>query len=65
MILTVHLYNNLGDYHECVDEQNHTHRVDLLTDDSKVGTPQSLVGKKIEVEYLTPYIEIAHGVKVL
>lgn len=65
MKLIVGSYNQAQDYHECKDDDGHTHRVDLTTDNNKVGSNESLIGKVVEVESLTPYIEIGHGVKIL
>ena len=54
------------DYCQCVDEQGHAHRVDVVVG-GELGdmAPQDLVGRTIEIKYMTPYVSIAHGVKLL
>jgi len=63
MRLKVHAVVEDGPDVYCSDEQGESHRVDFLVDGSlpEGTTAQDLVDKTIEVESLTPYVEIANG----
>lgn len=70
MIFKVKHYNEKGEFppyaHICCDEDNSDHRIDLFVNGDLTGIdPKSLVGKTVEVKRLHPFLEIAHGVKVL
>lgn len=56
-----------SNHHECRDEKGKTHRVDLLVSGCfpPKTDPKSLVGKTVEVEWLSIYCEIAHKVKII
>lgn len=70
-------YNQQQNYFECRCEDGCEHRIDLLVDGNlhkpshKMTNEQylefkkSLIGRTVTIEKLTPYIEIAHGVKLL
>ncbi len=67
MILKVDLYcDSPLFYHKCTDEAGKNHRVDLLVngDLEKGTTPESLVSKTVEVDYVYPYVEIAMNVRI-
>jgi hypothetical protein len=75
--LSVLKYSPNNDYHECEDEKGIIHRVDLLINgdfaeqtknlnrDELDAFCSSFEGKTIVVEYLHPFIEIAHGVIIV
>ncbi len=73
MILKLKSYNDftkvgMPDTYICIDEEGYEHKVDIHVDGGlgKAGEDRkSLVGRKIQVEYLTPYLEIANNVKLL
>ena len=70
MRLTIKGYYKPEDCFVCIDEQGGTHRVDLVIDGSgdskKIGAaPESMAGRQVDVEYLSPYLEIASGVRLL
>ena len=47
-------------HHICVDCDGDKHRIDLMADGSFENLePEELVGKRIQVEYLFAYVEIA------
>lgn len=69
MRLFVNSWNQEQDFHECfVDgNKNNKIRIDLFVSGCLPSdvSPDSLVGKWVEVEYTHPYISIAHGVSIL
>ena len=72
MIFRVIRYDSANDFHECrclVGEgDTRPRRLDLFTDGDlrKAGeTKESIVGRTVEVECLSPFIEMATGVKVI
>lgn len=52
---------------ECFDENGKKHYVDFIVDGSLPEniSAEDLIGKTIEVEYLTPYIEIACNCRIV
>lgn len=60
-------WESLLDFHRCIDEDGQSHQVDLFIngDLDESITAEELVGKTVSVERLTPYLELAHGVKIL
>jgi len=53
-------------WHVCVDEAGQKHQIDIMIDGGFPDTdPNDLVGKKISIGLLSPYLEIAHEVKVI
>lgn len=76
MKLTITDFDKFTGNHHAVDEQGHIHHVDIMVD-ATLGRKEynsldelhafcfSLVGSQVEVDRLTPYVEIAHGVKLL
>jgi hypothetical protein len=67
MKLKVIAYNELSNYHECRDEQGNFHRVDLFVDGTLPEgiTREFIIGRAVEVEFLSAFEEIGHGVKIL
>lgn len=65
MILKVIRYYDEMDAHECVLPDGRKRYVDLTTDNSKIGTNESLVGRSVEVTSLTPYLDIAYEVRLI
>ena len=66
MKLHVLEYNVTEDYFHCKDEAGGSYRLDLLVDNSRVvKNPLDLVGRWVEIESKHPYVEIAHGVKLI
>ena len=65
MQFKVRLYETMLNTHICIDNDGHSHRIDLMVDGAfpKGTDPESLVGKTIECEYTYPYISIAMGVR--
>lgn len=55
------------DYHVCLDEKGFRVRADLTVSGDLVGISdnESLIGKTVEVECLTPYVSLAHGVQIV
>lgn len=68
MILTIEKRVELSatDFY-CVDENGISLRVDIFTDGSleQQGVLETYEGRKIEVESVTPYISIAHDIRLL
>jgi hypothetical protein len=76
MKLTLIAYDKGTGNHRCKDENGCIRWVDLMVScsfDRPAYTDyqelqqfcESLIGQEVEVERLTPYVEIAHGVKLL
>ena len=73
MEFIVHSYNEDQDYHLCRDKIGQIYRLDLFVNgDFRVGntekmleTNKSIIGKKIQVDYLNPFISIAMNVRVI
>jgi len=62
--LKVLKYVRAEDYHICEDDKGTIHRVDLFVDGSLKGHDiDSIIGKMVDVDYLSPDGEIAHEVK--
>lgn len=68
MRLTVKQYNEDQAYHECQDDEGRTYRVDLIVDgtlpDDMAQNPEQLVGRTVQVGWLSPFIEIAQEVEL-
>jgi hypothetical protein len=58
--------NNRSDF-VCEDDMGNDHNVDLFVDGTLPDgtTPESLIGREVDVDYLSIYMEIANGVKLL
>jgi len=67
MKLKVKSYSAAEYYHLCVDENGNSHRIDLFVNgDLPKGLDNlDLVGKTVEVDYTSPYIEIGYGVTIV
>lgn len=77
MKLEVLRYSDTLDFHECKSPSGETHRVDLLIDggltlpkkdiscEELLEFKKSLVGKTVEVAYLSTFMEIAHQVRIV
>ncbi len=53
------------DVWECIDEQGGWHKVDFIVDGGPVTREQLVPGAVVEVESLSPYIEIATEVRLV
>lgn len=54
--------------HICSDEEGKEHRVDILVDggiDTAKHSDEALIGRTVEVSFLTPFVEIAHDVRLI
>ena len=67
MIVEVKSYNHHWMAHDCRDGNGAIRRIDLLVngDFEKDMDPEDLVGKRVEINSVHPFIEIAHGVKIV
>lgn len=68
MKLTICKYHVSGMFHDCKDESGQSHRVDIMVDGTLTqfnDDPTKLEGKVVEVEWLSPYIEVAGGVTLV
>ncbi len=72
MIYTIIDYSEDEDYHTCLGEDMSKVKVDLMVNgdiEAEVGFYlqycKGIVGERVEIESLTPYISIALGVKLL
>jgi len=67
MILTIGNYSENYDAHYCIDGDGKEHVVDVFVDGGldKEVSRNSIIGKRIECDYIYPYLEIACGVKLL
>jgi hypothetical protein len=66
MTLNIIAYNPITGNHEALDATGNLRIVDLMISlKDKVSDPATLVGKRIEAEYLMTFSEIARNVKVL
>lgn len=65
MKLKVGEYNKHYDANRCILPNGRPLWVDLVVDDAKVGLPEDLVGKTVEVDYTYSFLDIASGVRVL
>ena len=60
-------YNKEQDYHDIIMEDGRKVKADLFVngDLRDIATNESIIGKSVDIQYFTPYIEIAYGVSVL
>jgi hypothetical protein len=66
MTLNIIAYNPITGNHEALDAAGNLRIVDLMINLSEKDTdPVALVGKRVEVESMLTYSEIARNVKVL
>lgn len=68
MILTIEKRVELSDTDFiCTDEKGEKHRVDLVTDGSLEFKDilDAYEGKRVNVDRLTPYIQIAHEIELV
>ena len=66
MELKVHSYDKENDWHNCTDVHGKKHRVDLMVTGSLQGyKPEWLVGRRVWVDCLHPYIEIGMDTEIL
>lgn len=65
-------YSNIFNYHVCKDEEGKRIFVDILVDGgikiyekNKKTIAEDLIGREVECDRITPFISIAHNVKLL
>lgn len=59
-----------ADTYLCRDEEGRTHYVDLLVDGTfseilSIEDRKTLIGKTVEVDYLSPFVEIASNPRIV
>jgi hypothetical protein len=71
MRLRVTAYDRTQNYHICEEvpfnSLRNDHRVDLYVDNDKALPikPEDLVGKLVDVEWLSPFLELGQGVTLV